>query len=552
MGELGELEERYDVIIRGGTAVLPSGARKADIAVKDGRIAIVADAGLLDGAGRAAESIDADGLLVMAGTVDVHVHVNEPNFGHWEGFASGSAALAAGGCTTYADMPLNGNPPTVDADALALKARIAEGASAVDYAFWGGLVPGNADRLAELAAAGVVGFKAFMSNPGGEGEGRFREIGREALRDGMRRIAAFGGLLALHAESEAITSRLAAKFAAEGRTGARDFAASRPAVAELEAVYVALELAAETGCRLHFVHISTPEAIDMITAAKRRGIDVTAETCPHYLTLTEDDMALVGPAAKCAPPLRGEDRRERLWSLLLEGAIDLIASDHSPCPESMKTAPGLSFFDAWGGIAGAQNTLELMLEEGWVKRGLPLPLLSAALSANPARRFGLYPRKGEISEGFDADLAIVDPNRPYVLTREGLYHRHPHNPYIGRQFTCKVVRTLCRGKTVYMDGEGVTPGGGMRLTVPPRIAGEGEAPIERTIVLPAQPDVPKARPDDPHAQPDASKAQPDVPKPQPDVRQAQPNALPAQTPASAPGLSRQASRPLPGNGERPS
>ncbi|QHW29460.1 allantoinase AllB [Paenibacillus rhizovicinus] len=458
--------ERYDLIIKRGTVVLPSGAKAADIAVKDGRIAAIAAAGSLDGACEAAETIDADGLLVMAGAVDVHVHFNEPKFGHWEGFATGSAALAAGGCTTYADMPLNGNPPTVDAGALALKASLAEGASAVDYAFWGGLVPGNADRLEELAAAGVVGFKAFMSNPGGEGEGRFREIGREALREGMRRIAAFGGLLALHAESEAITSRLAAKFADEGRTGARDFAASRPAVAELEAVYMALELAAETCCRLHFVHISTPEAIDMITAAKRRGIDVTAETCPHYLTLTEDDMALIGPAAKCAPPLRGEDRLEGLWTRLLEGAIDLVASDHSPCPEAMKTAAGLSFIDAWGGIAGAQNTLELMLEEGWRKRGVPLQLLSAALSANPARRFGLYPRKGEIAEGFDADLAIIDPNRTYALAREDLYHRHKHSPYIGRRFTCKVVRTLCRGKTVYAEGAGVTSGGGVRLTVP--------------------------------------------------------------------------------------
>lgn len=510
MGVLDQRGDRYDLIIRRGTVVLPSGAKKADIAVKDGRITAVADADLLDDAGWAAETIDADGLLVMAGIVDVHVHLNEPNFGHWEGFATGSAALAAGGCTTYADMPLNGNPPTVDAGALALKAQLAEGASAVDYAFWGGLVPGNADRLAELAAAGVVGFKAFMSNPGGEGEGRFREIGREALREGMRRIAAFGGLLALHAESESMTSQLAARMAAEGRTEARDFAASRPAAAETAAVGEALELAAETGCRLHFVHISTPEAIDLIAAAKRRGIDVSAETCPHYLTLTEDDMALIGPAAKCAPPLRGKGRREGLWSRLLEGAIDLVASDHSPCPESMKTAPGLSFFDAWGGIAGAQNTLELMLEEGWVKRGVPLQLLSAALSTNPARRFGLYPRKGEISVGFDADLAIVDPNRSDVLTREGLYHRHPHNPYIGRRFTCKVVRTLCRGKTVYMEGAGVTPGGGLRLTVTPRIAGEGEVPLEHAAVLPAQ------------------------------------------TPAAAPLESRQASQPLPSNEERPS
>ena len=457
--------ESYDLIVKRGAVVLPGAVVRADVAVRDGKIAAIAAD--LD-ARSAAGTIDADGHLVMAGVIDVHVHLNEPGFGHWEGFRTGSAALAAGGCTAYADMPLNGIPPTVDGDALREKERLAAGRSAVDYAFWGGLVPWNLDRLEELADAGVVGFKAFMSNPGGEGVGRFREVDAATLRAGMRRIAALGGLLALHAEKGEMIDRLAERARAEGRTGARDFAAARPVEAELAAVAEALAMAEETGCRLHFAHISSPEAVRLIAAARRRGMDVSLETCPHYLTLTEEDMARLGPIAKCAPPLRDAARREGLWASVLAGDIDLIASDHSPCPEPMKTAPGLTFFDAWGGIAGAQHTLELMLEEGWAKRGVPLPALSALLSANPARRFGFYPRKGEIAVGCDADLAIVDPARPRALTRSELLYRHPHSPYIGRRLSCKVVATLCRGITVYTEQEGVVaPAAGKRL-VPDR------------------------------------------------------------------------------------
>lgn len=452
------MSERYDLVVKRGTVVLPGEVVQADIAVTDGTIAAID--GCIDESS-AVRTIDAGGHLVMAGVIDAHVHFNEPNFGHWEGFATGSAALAAGGCTAYADMPLNGNPPTIHLEALRQKERLAAGSSAVDYGFWGGLVPGNLDRLRELADAGVVGFKAFMSNPGGEGEGRFREVNAADLRAGMAKIAEIGGLLALHAESEAITSALADRARREGRAGPLDFAAARPVEAETFAVAEALALAEDTGCRLHFVHISSPEAVRLVAKARGRGMDVSLETCPHYLALTDRDMAELGPVAKCAPPLRDSARVEAMWAHLSAGEIDLIASDHSPCPESMKTGKGLSFFDAWGGIAGAQNTLELMLEEGWTKRGMPLTALTALLSANPARRFGFYPRKGEIAVGFDADLAIVDPSRPRTLTRAELLHRHPHSPYIGRRLTCKVVATLCRGMTVYTAEEGiVAPGSG--------------------------------------------------------------------------------------------
>ncbi|CAM3713052.1 allantoinase AllB [Cohnella lubricantis] len=444
--------ERFDRIIRGGQVVAQEEVRVLDIGMKDGKIAALAER--LE-ASEETSVLDARGRWVLPGMVDVHVHFNEPNRGHWEGFATGSAALAAGGATCYVDMPLNGLPPTVNVPALRQKEALAEGTSVVDYAFWGGLVPGNLGDLEPLAAEGVPAFKAFLSNPGGEGEERFREVDDVSLLEGMKRIASFGGLLALHAESDAITSALAEAAAREGRTGPLDFVRTRPVIAELEAVNRAILFSEQTGCRLHFVHMSSPEAIDLIDQAKRRGVDVTVETCPHYLALSELDLERLGAVAKCAPPLRDEARIARMWEQLAEGKIDVIASDHSPSPEELKLAPGLSFMQAWGGIAGAQSSLELMLHEGHIVRGIPLPKLAAVLSANPAKRFGLYPRKGEIAVGFDADVAIVDPEASYILSKEDLLQKHPISPYVGRTFSCRVAMTLVRGSVVYEAGSGI-------------------------------------------------------------------------------------------------
>lgn len=457
-------DEAYELIIRNGEVVLPGEVRRLDVGVKRGRIAALGEA--LQ-ASPDTRIMDAAGQYVLPGMIDMHVHFNEPAMGHWEGFRSGSAALAAGGCTCYADMPLNGNPPTVNLEALRLKAEAAAGNSAVDYLLWGGLVPGNLEELEGLAAAGVAGFKAFISGPGGEGEGRFREVDDDTLYQGMQRIAAAGGILALHAESEAITSVLGAAALREGRTSARDFAASRPPEAELEAVARALLYSERTGCPLHFVHISTAAALELIHQAKQRGLDVSAETCPHYLILDEDSLETLGPLAKCAPPLRSSGDRERLWAALAAGRVDLIASDHSPCPPELKLAPELSFFEAWGGISGAQSSLELMFHEGVQVRGLPVTLISALLSGQPARRFGLDQRKGAIAAGLDADLVLLDPNAAYTLRAEDLLYRHRHSPYAGMALSCKVTATLCRGEVVYTAGEGIVHGGGgewLRIT----------------------------------------------------------------------------------------
>ncbi|MNC36809.1 Allantoinase [compost metagenome] len=253
---------------------------------------------------------------------------------------------------------------------------------------------------------------------------------------------------------------LSAGAVRSGRTGARDFAASRPAMAELEAVSRALLYSERTGCRLHFVHISTAAAVEMIHAAKLRGLDVTAETCPHYLVLNEDSIELLGPVAKCAPPLRSPEEQEKLWKVLAEGQIDLIASDHSPCPPELKLDPGLTFFEAWGGISGAQSSLELMFHEGVHVRGLPVTQIAALLSEQPARRFGLDHRKGSIAPGLDADLVLLNPKASYTLAAGDLLYRHKHSPYIGMTLSCKVTATVCRGNVVYTAEQGVVSAAG--------------------------------------------------------------------------------------------
>lgn len=443
------MTKQFDLVIRKGTVVLRDEIRRLDIGIQGGKIAALGENLVYS------EHItfyDAEHLHILPGMVDAHVHFNEPALGHWEGFATGSAALAAGGCTTYIDMPLNGVPPTVRLSALEWKLAAAEGESVVDYALWGGLVPGNVGNLQELAEAGVIGFKAFMSCPGGEGEDIFAEVDDVTLLEGMKEIARLGMVLALHAESEEIVSKLAAQAVQEGRRGPLDFALTRPISAELEAVNRALFYAEQTGCKLHFVHISSAEAVQVITEAKARGLDVTVETCPHYLVLTSADLERLGPLAKCAPPLRTLDNQARLWAELADGKIDILASDHSPCPTHMKQG---DFFEAWGGISGAQSSLELMLDEGYLRREVPLPLLSRMLSLEPAKRFGLHPRKGEIAVGADADLALVDMALSYSLQENNLLYRHKHSPYVGKAFGCRVKATFVRGVQVYELGKEV-------------------------------------------------------------------------------------------------
>ena len=394
---------------------------------------------------------------MLPGAVDAHVHLNDPGRADWEGIGTGTAALAVGGTTTAIDMPLNAHPPTVDGTAFDFKAvRIGESAH-VDLALWGGLVPGNLDRLEELADRGVVGFKAFMC---ASGIPDFGTADDETLHAGMQEAARLGLPVAVHAESDALTAELAARAVAEGRTTMRDFLDSRPVQAELEAIGRALALAAETGCSLHVVHVSTARGAALVAEARRSGVDATCETCPHYLALNDEDAVRLGPLAKCAPPLRPEAERLALWSAAILD-ISMIASDHSPSPPALKDTPDA--FAAWGGIAGAQTLLALTLDEG-DRMDLPLNLLVELVATLPARRFALQ-GKGALEPGLDADIVLVRPRDPWTLAPSNLRQRHRSSPFVGRTFEHRVVRTLVRGHTVALDGELVGPPIG-RLVLP--------------------------------------------------------------------------------------
>lgn len=437
----------YDLLIRNGTLVQPNGLSVGDLAVADGKIVALEPAI----AGTARADIDASGLHVFPGLIDAHVHFNEPGRSDWEGFATGTQALAAGGVTSYCEMPLNAHPPTVDAHSFDLKYSAARAASLVDFALWGGLVPGNVEQMPELAQRGVMGFKAFMSNSGIDD---FAAVDDLTLYEGMQCAAKLKLPVAVHAENDQITGLLAQRAVASGRTSVRDYLDSRPVVAEVEAINRAIMLAEETGCSLHIVHVSTGRGVAMVVAAQARGVDVSCETCPHYLVLTEDDMETLGAIAKCAPPLRPGSEQDALWQHLLDGTLPMIASDHSPAPGEMKT--DVNFFKVWGGISGCQSTLPLLLTEGYHRRGLALSTIAAVTSAFVARRFSL-PGKGHLAVGADADLALVDLNGTFVLQSAHLFYRHQHSPYVGRALRGRVVRTLVRGITVMVDGQIVSP-----------------------------------------------------------------------------------------------
>jgi allantoinase len=431
-----------DLIIRGGSVVTASGVEQADVAIADGKIVGIEP----EISGAASEEIDVTGLHLFPGLIDAHVHFNEPGRTDWEGWATGSRALGAGGGTTCFEMPLNASPPTIDGPAFDAKLAAASAQSHVDFALWGGLVPGNVDRLEELADRGAIGFKAFMSNSGIDD---FPAVDDLTLYEGMTEAARLGMIVAVHAESDAITSRLAARAMAAGRTGVRDYLASRPVIAELEAINRAIFFAGETGCALHIVHVSSGLGVALVAEAQARGIDVTCETCAHYLVLTDEDIERLGAIAKCAPPLRSATEVEALWNLIADGTLPMVTSDHSPAPAAMKT--GDDFFRIWGGISGIQSTLPVLLTEGY-RRALPLATIASVMSTSIAHRFCL-PAKGSLAVGFDGDIALVALDEEYTLREEDLRDRHRLSPYRGQTFRGRVTRTILRGKTIFANGK---------------------------------------------------------------------------------------------------
>ena len=444
------------LLISGGTLVDERSHRRADVLIDAERVVAL----LEPRHERTADAVlDATGLHVLPGMVDAHVHFNEPGRTEWEGFLTGTTAAAAGGVTTVCDMPLNSHPPTLDGRALAMKAGAVAEHARVDYALWGGVVPQSIAHLGELAHDGVVGVKAFLCD---SGLPEYAPLDDFALFEAMQACVEHGMLLALHAEDHAETHRLGDLARGNGCNGALDWARSRPPSTELRAVETALRMAGETGARLHFVHISTAAAARRIGSARADGLDVTVETCPHYLCLDESDLERLGGFGKCAPPLRARDEVDALWQAVLDGCLDWIASDHSPCPPAMKQTPDI--WSAWGGLHGVQTSLPALLSDGVKGRGLSLPALVRLVCANPARRLGLYPRKGALEPGSDADVALVDLDAQWTLDASALHTRWPLSPYVGRTFTGQVKATLVRGTLVWQEGEVlVGPGFGRRL-----------------------------------------------------------------------------------------
>ncbi len=439
----------YDLILRGGEVVLDDQVTSADIAIRDGQIVGIAPVI----AESIRDEIDVSGLHVLPGVVDIHVHFNDPGRADWEGWETGSLAASAGGTTTVVDMPLNAHPPTLDGASFDAKVGAAA-ASRVDFALWGGLTPLNLHSLGELAARGVVGLKAFMSNSGIDD---FPRADDATLREGMNRAAELELPVAVHAEDEAMTARLSAAARQEGRISFADYAASRPPEVELEAIARALDIARETGCALHVVHVSTAAGLAMIATARAQGLDVTSETCPHYLALSAADADQLGALAKCAPPLREEPERLALLHAVASGQVQIIASDHSPCPPGMKQ--GDDFFAIWGGIAGCQSLFHATLG-AWSKIAPPdIPALMQMLTANPAQRLRLA-GKGRIAPGFDADLTLVNLARRFTLDPADVRGRHRASPFVGRSFPGPVEQVLLRGQPIMRDGLPIGPARG--------------------------------------------------------------------------------------------
>lgn len=445
----------HDVVVRDGLLVTPQGAFPGSVGISQGRIAAIAPTPL---AGR--EVINARGLVVLPGAVDLHVHFNDPGRAHWEGWGPGSRAAAVGGVTTVVEMPLNSLPPVTTVEALQAKTAAAAGQSMVDYALWGGLITDNLRDLPALAEAGVIGFKAFMSH---SSTPEFTHVEDGVLLEGLERLRELGHVLAVHAESNAITQHRMTSLQAQGRRDRRAWGEARPPVAELEAIHRALFLAAQARCRLHIVHMSLPEGADMIAAARAGGQPVTVETCGHYLALTDDDLERLGPVAKCAPPLRDQARQEGLWKAVLGEQIDCITSDHSPCPWDDKIRGADDIWAAWGGITGIQTLVPLLLTEGIQRRGMPLERFAALMSANPAKIAGLWPRKGAIQIGADADMILADLRRAWRVAAEWLCSRHRHSPFVGRTMTGWIHRVLLRGATIALDGRPVGEPAGVWL-----------------------------------------------------------------------------------------
>jgi len=429
------MTDGFDLVIRAPRLISGHRETAAAVGIREGSIAAVMP---MDRAAAAPSVLELDSSVVlMPGLVDSHVHICEPGNTEWEGFAAATRAEAAGGITTLVDMPLDSVPSTVSVAALEIKQQAAAGQCHVDVGFWGGVIPGNLGDLAPLHRAGVLGFKCFLADSGSDD---FPPVTDREMRDALGLLRDLDSPLLVHAEN---AEAVAAIPAATGPSYA-DYLASRPRGVENLAICQVIEAARRSGGRAHVVHLSSSDALPMIASARRDGVALTAESCPHYLVLTAEEIADGATAFKCSPPIREEANRELLWSGLRDGTLDFIVSDHSPATSAMKDVSSGDFGAAWGGISSLQFGLPLI----WTaarRRGFSLCDVARWMSAGPARLAGLD-GKGRIAVGYDADFCIFAPDESFVVEPADSHHRHPGTPYAGRALHGLVRGTILRGE----------------------------------------------------------------------------------------------------------
>ncbi len=451
-----------NLVIRGRRVVLPESIAPASIHIRDGVIDSISS---YENVPAGCELIETDeDSVIMAGLVDTHVHINEPGRTEWEGFATATRAAAAGGVTTLVDMPLNSIPPTTTVVGFNAKLEAARDQCYVDVGFWGGVIPGNALELAPLFEAGVVGFKCFLIHSGVD---EFPNVTEADLRETLPELKRLGALLIVHAELPGPIRRTGIPACAKGSessllpewtdknvspTKYQTFLASRPRAAEDDAVALMIRLSREFGTRVHIVHHSSSDALPMLQEAKAAGLKLSAETCPHYLMFAAEEISDGATEFKCCPPIRERENREQLWSALGSGIIDMIVSDHSPCPPGMKLPESGDFLCAWGGISSLQLRLPVVWTEA-SRRGHSLADLSRWLCSAPANLVGLEGRKGRIASGYDADMVIWNPAKQFRVDGRALHHRHKLTPYQDRILAGVVEKTLLRGRKIYDGGE---------------------------------------------------------------------------------------------------
>ncbi|MBG6216928.1 allantoinase [Arthrobacter sp. CAN_A6] len=434
----------FDLVIRGRRILTTAGIREREVGVVNGTVTAIVPfgSGL---AGRVTVDLQDDETL-LPGLVDSHVHVNEPGRTEWEGFASATRAAAAGGVTTIIDMPLNSIPPTVDVEALRQKRAAAENQAFVDVGFWGGAIPGNTSELRGLHDAGVFGFKCFLLHSGVD---EFPHLEADEMEADMAELKTFDSLMIVHAEDSRSIDRAPS---AEGDQYEK-FLASRPRGAENMAIAEVIERARWTGARAHILHLSSSDALPMIASAKRDGVKLTVETCPHYLTLLAEEIPNGATAFKCCPPIREASNRELLWKGLEDGVIDCIVSDHSPSTLDLKDLENGDFGVAWGGVSSLQLGLSLIWTEARL-RGIALEQVVEWMSQRPAALARLT-RKGRLALGYDADFAVFAADESYIVDVDKLHHKNAISPYDKKPLVGVVRRTYLRGVEV----DGVTPSG---------------------------------------------------------------------------------------------